>query len=168
MSRRLLSCISSYVVYQSTESSRRDSHQFHFWMSERACSMDYWSCIPTTAGALSLEWRSVHVITLAMAIVFRTWTPCYWSLLSERSVPNPITIPVGSCLLQCPVILITLCQKEPQAFTKPWLLSSQHWGKCLASCLQNTSCSHVFLCFIWVSCWMISHNGVSEHKKSVI
>lgn len=134
MSRRLLSYVSSYVVYQSPESSRRDSHQFHFCMSERACHRDYWSCIPTTAGSLSLLWRSVHVTTLTMPIVFRTWNPCYLrrytashlpvlcslpSLVNEGSVPNPITIPVGSCLLQCPIASITLCQNEPQAFRKP-------------------------------------------------
>lgn len=141
---------------------------------------------PYTAGALSLEYRSAHVITPTVLVcgfvfVFITWNPCYLtrhvaviclsvlsSLSSERSVPNSTMLPVETCLLQCPTTLITLCREGPQAFMKPWLLSSWHCLRCPASCSQSTSCFLVPLCSVWVSCWMISHNEVFEHRKSII
>lgn len=107
MSYRLLSYVSGYVVYQSPESSRRDSHQFHFCMSERACHRDYWSCIPTTAGSLSLEWRSVHVTTLTMPIVFRTWNPCYLRRYTASHLPVLCSLP-SLVKAQCPIPSLSL------------------------------------------------------------
>lgn len=181
MSHRLLSYVSGYVVYQSPESSQRDSHQFHFCMSERACHRYYWSCISTTAGSLSLEWRSVHVTTLTMPIVFRTWNPCYLRRYTASHLPVLCSLP-SLVKAQCPIpsrslwilsFAMSRCfnysvPKWTPSIHQAWLVSSQHWGKCPTSCLQNTSCFLVPLCFIWVSCWMISHNEVSEHRKSVI